>query len=117
MKENVNFVLVGQDPNNTLVESDDPAVRRREKMARAAAKARGEKPKGLESNVHMRVKLLKTQLLDLVPQHYEYVLYIDSDILLGQVRNVVFRFSCCCTFFRTRICANTSSPNSRSCRF
>ena len=70
MKENVNFVLVGQDPNNTLVESDDPAVRRREKMARAAAKARGEKPKGLESNVHMRVKLLKTQLLDLVPQHY-----------------------------------------------
>ena len=54
------------------------------KKQRAAARARGEKENGLAYNVHMRVKLLKTRLLEFVPERFEYVLYVDSDMVIGQ---------------------------------
>lgn len=73
----INFVPVEQDPSAPLVESDDPAERERQKLEHQRKKAAGIKEEGLANNVHMRVKLLKTRLLDFVPSNYEYILYVD----------------------------------------
>ena len=76
--DRVHFVLVGQDPAAPLVESDNPEERQKQKLARAVERAKnnGTEPV-LANNIHMRVKLLKTKLLKLVPSQYEYVLYVD----------------------------------------
>lgn len=76
----IRFVRVSAD----LVESDDPAEKQRQKIARAAAAANASAVDGLANNVHMRVKLLKTELLRLVPTQFEYVLYVDSDMVIGE---------------------------------
>lgn len=75
----IRFVLVSAD----LVESDDPAEKLRQKIARAAA-ASNASVDGLANNLHMRVKLLKTELLQLVPTQFEFVLYVDSDMVIGE---------------------------------
>lgn len=73
----VRFIAVSAD----LVESDDPAERQRQKLARQADASRAG---GLANNVHMRVKLLKTQLFQLLPTQFEFALYVDSDMVIGQ---------------------------------
>lgn len=70
----VQFVQVSKD----LVESDDPAERLRQKAARGGSGG------ALANNIHMRVKLLKTELLKLLPTQFEYALYVDSDMVIGQ---------------------------------
>jgi hypothetical protein len=76
LRQRVRFLQVSRD----LVESDDPQVRMREKLERS--RANGTSP--LANNVHMRVKLLKTELLKLLPTQFEYALYVDSDMVIGQ---------------------------------
>jgi hypothetical protein len=66
-RKRIQFVHVDNDANDPLVESDDRVQRKKQKN----------KARGKASNVHMRVKLLKTQLLQLLPVRFEYVLYLD----------------------------------------
>ncbi len=74
----VRFIAVSAD----LVESDDPEVRQRQKLQRTASNTGA--TDGLANNVHMRVKLLKTELLQMLPTQFEYALYLDSDMVIGQ---------------------------------
>lgn len=79
VRQRIRFVQVSRD----LVESDDPKERMRQKIERAKAGSdAGGAP--LANNVHMRVKLLKTDLLKLLPTQFEYALYVDSDMVIGQ---------------------------------
>ena len=66
----IKFVAVTNDADDPIVESDDP-VERREMKKKLAARPGG----GV--NIHMKVKLLKTQLLQLVPREFDFVLYVD----------------------------------------
>ena len=71
-RQRIKFVNVVNDPDDPLVESDNPLERRRQQQALSARNA-----SGIARNIHMKVKLLKTQLLQYVPEVFEYVLYVD----------------------------------------
>jgi hypothetical protein len=75
-RDRIKFVNVVNDPADPLVESDNPTERRKQQQHLTKQRSNNNGT-ALSRNIHMKVKLLKTQLLQYVPEVFEYVLYVD----------------------------------------